>query len=111
METSIKKYKNCDLVTLSGRVDSSTAPDLTKILDSLTGDSRYKIILDMSDLEYMSSAGFRTLLSSQRECKRFNRGEILLASVPQIVKEALDLTGFDELFEIFDNGADAVNSF
>jgi anti-sigma B factor antagonist len=84
---------------------------LTEALEGITDDGRYKIVLDMSDLEYMSSAGFRALLSSQRVCKRYNRGEIVLAVVPQRVQEALELAGFTELFKTFDDAVDAVGSF
>ena len=111
MEITTKQFKSCDMLTVSGRVDSSTAPQLAEALESITGNGRYKIVLDMNALEYMSSAGFRALLSNQRECKRYNRGEIVLASVPQRVQEALELAGFTELFKSFDESVEAVGSF
>jgi anti-sigma B factor antagonist len=111
MEISTKKFKSCDMVIVTGRVDSSTAPQLTETLENITNEGRYKIVLDMTDLEYMSSAGFRALLSSQRECKRYNRGEIVLAVVPQRVQEALELAGFTELFKTFADTVEAVGSF
>jgi anti-sigma B factor antagonist len=65
----------------------------------------------MTGLEYMSSAGFRALLSSQRVCKRYNRGEIVLAVVPERVQEALELAGFTELFKTYGDTVEAVGSF
>jgi anti-sigma B factor antagonist len=111
MEITTKQFKSCDMLVINGRVDSSTAPQLAEALEGVTGDSRYKIVLDMSGLEYMSSAGFRALLSSQRTCKRYNRGEIVLASVPERVQEALELAGFTELFKTFQNAVEAVGNF
>jgi anti-sigma B factor antagonist len=111
MEITIKNFKSSDMVVVKGRVDSSTAPQLTEALESITDDGRFKIVLDMSDLEYMSSAGFRALLSSQRVCKRYNRGEIVLANVPERVKEALELAGFTELFKTFGDSVEAVGNF
>ena len=111
MEITTKRFKSCDLVAVKGRVDSSTAPKLTEALEGITGDGRYKIVLDMSGLEYMSSAGFRALLSSQRVCKRYNRGEIVLAVVPARVQDALELAGFTELFKTYDDTVEAVGSF
>jgi anti-sigma B factor antagonist len=84
---------------------------LTEALEGITSGGRFKIVLDMSGLEYMSSAGFRALLSSQRVCKRYNRGEIVLATVPERVKEALELAGFTELFKTFDDAVEAVGNF
>ena len=111
MEITTKQFKSCDMVVVSGRVDSSTAPQLTEVLEGITDSGRYKIVLDMGDLEYMSSAGFRALISIQRVCKRYNRGEIVLAAVTERIYEALELAGFTELFKTYPDAVEAVGSF
>jgi anti-sigma B factor antagonist len=111
MEISVKQYKHCDLLSVQGKVDSYTAPDLTKAIESLNDNGQFKIVLDLTELEYMSSAGFRALLIGQRNCKRYNRGEIVLASVPKKICDALELTGFTPLFRMFDDVTAAVGSF
>ncbi len=111
MEITTKEFKHCHLVSLSGRVDSATAPQFTQVMDSLINKGVYKFVIDMSGLEYMSSAGFRALLAAQRSCKRYNRGEIILATVPSRIQEALDLAGFTELFKSYPEPLEAVGSF
>ena len=111
MEISVKQYKHCDLLSVQGKVDSYTAPDLTKAIESLNDNGQFKIVLDLTELEYMSSAGFRALLIGQRNCKRYNRGEIVLASVPKKICDALELTGFTPLFRMFDDVTAAVGNF
>ena len=111
MEITTKHYKHCDLLSLKGKVDSYTAPDLTKAIETLNHDGQFKIVLDLGELEYMSSAGFRALLIGQRNCKRYNRGEMILAAVPKKIMDALELTGFTPLFRIFDDVTAAVGSF
>lgn len=111
MEITSQRFKHCDLLNVQGKVDSYTAPDLIKAIEALNNESRYKIVLDLSKLEYMSSAGFRALLIGQRNCKRYNRGEIVLASVPKKIMDAFDLTGFTPLFKIFDDLTSAVGNF
>ena len=111
MEVTTTKYKHCDLVKASGRVDSATANGLADALDAITNDGRYKIVLDLSDVDYMSSAGLRVLISTQKTCKRYNRGEVMLALVPERIYEALDLAGFVPLFNFYDNVLDAVGNF
>ncbi len=111
MEIKTQQFKRCDLLSIKGKVDSFTAPDLTKAIEALNTENRFKIILDLSKLEYMSSAGFRALLLGQRTCKRYNRGEIVLASVPKKIMDALELTGFTPLFKIFDEVTPAVGNF
>lgn len=111
MEITLQQYKHCVLIAVKGKVDSFTAPELFKAFDKANNDGKYKIVVDMTDLEYMSSAGFRTLLVGQRNCKRYNRGEIILARVPKKIKDALELTGFTPLFKIFNDVTAAVGSF
>ena len=111
METTIKEFKHCNVIEIKGRVDSSTAPQLTQTLNKITKDGHFKLVLDMSELDYMSSAGFRAMLAAQRNCKRYNRGEVVLAVVPERIREALELAGFTELFKMFDDALTAVGSF
>ena len=111
MEITVKQYKHCDLLSVQGKVDSYTAPDLTKAIESLNDNGQFKIVLDLTELEYMSSAGFRALLIGQRTSKRYNRGEIVLAGVPKKICDALELTGFTPLFRMFDDVTAAVGSF
>jgi anti-sigma B factor antagonist len=111
MEITTKKYKHCDMLSIQGKVDSYTAPDLTKAIEALNHDGQFKIVLDLASLEYMSSAGFRALLIGQRNCKRYNRGEVVLAAVPKKIMDALELTGFTPLFKVFDDVIAAVGSF
>jgi len=111
MEANVTQYKHCDLVEVNGRVDSYTAPKFAEVLEGITDEGRYKIVLDMDDVDYMSSAGLRVLISTQKTCKRYNRGEVILARVPERIYEALDLAGFVPLFKFFDNVTDAVGYF
>jgi anti-sigma B factor antagonist len=111
MEVTTKQFKHCDLVTIVGRVDSSTAPKLSEALDAIANEGRFKIVIDMADLEYMSSAGFRGLIAAQRNSKRYNRGEVVLVNVPANIHAALELAGFTTLFRIFQDVTTAVGSF
>ncbi|MGC8856557.1 MAG: STAS domain-containing protein [Anaerolineae bacterium] len=111
METTTKQFKHCDMISVKGRVDSATAPQFAQALETITSNGRFKIVVDMSELEYMSSAGFRALLACQRTCRRYNRGEVVLAAVPEHIREALELAGFNELFKTFDDPLTAVGYF
>jgi len=111
METSTQEFKHCDLIKVTGRVDSSTASAFSKTLEKANEAGQFKIAIDMSELEYMSSAGFRALLASQRNCKRYNRGELVLVAVPDRIRDALELAGFTELFKTFEDTITAVGSF
>jgi len=111
MVTTTQEFKHCHLIKVTGRVDSSTATAFSQALEKANEAGQFKIVVDMSELEYMSSAGFRALLSSQRNCKRYNRGEVVLVAIPERIREALELAGFTELFKTFDDTVAAVGSF
>ncbi len=111
MEISVQEFKHCDLIAIKGRVDSATAPQLAQALETANENGKYKLVIDMVGLEYMSSAGFRALLAAQRNCKKYNRGEVVLSNVPDRINEALELAGFTELFKSFDDNLTAVGHF
>jgi anti-sigma B factor antagonist len=111
MEITSQELKHCDLIKVIGRVDSSTAPDFSHALDKSNQAGQFNIVIDMSELEYMSSAGFRALIASQKNCKHYNRGELVLVAVPDRIRDALELAGFTELFKVFNDSVTAVGSF
>ncbi|UCC89350.1 MAG: STAS domain-containing protein [Anaerolineales bacterium] len=111
LEVVTNQFKRCDLVKASGRVDSHTAPQLADTFEAINEAGRFKIVFDMSGVEYISSAGLRVMINVQKTCKRWNRGELVLAGVPEHIHGTLDLTGFVPLFKIFDDDAEAVGSF
>jgi anti-sigma B factor antagonist len=111
MEITVQEFKHCDMISIKGRVDSATAPQLAQALEAANEGGKYKLVVNMDGLEYMSSAGFRALLAAQRNCKRYNRGEVVLAVVPVRIREALELAGFTELFKTFDDTLAAVGHF
>lgn len=111
MDISTSQYKRCDVVKAAGRIDGSTAPQLEEAMKSVMDAGRYKIILDMSDINFMSSAGWWVLIRTQKNCKRFNRGELVLACIDDKIRSSLDLVGMGHYFRIFDNVTSAVGNF
>lgn len=111
MEITTTQYKHCDLVKAKGRVDSYTAPQLADAFNQIMDSGRYKIVFDMSSLDFLSSAGLRVLINTQKNCKRYNRGELVLVQIPENIYAALDLAGFIPLFKIQDDVLAAIGSF
>jgi anti-sigma B factor antagonist len=111
MEVTTEKFKRCDLVKATGRIDSKTAPQLANAFESITEDNRFKIVFDMSGVEFVSSAGLRVMISVQKTCKRWNRGELVLAGVSPKIHDVMDLAGFVPLFKFHEESIEAVGSF
>ena len=111
MEVTSTKFKHCDLISVQGRIDSATAPQLAEAFNVITEEGRFRFVLDLKGVEFLSSAGLRVMINNQKTCKRYNRGEIVLAEVPENIYKSLDLAGFTTLFKIFDNVVTAVGNF
>ncbi len=111
MKIKSSALKRCDLIEVSGRIDSSNADELMAAMKKVQGDGRYKIVLDLSQLDFMSSKGWWALIQAQKASKRYNRGEVVLAAVPQAIESALDLVGINKLFKLYKDPIEAVGSF
>jgi anti-sigma B factor antagonist len=111
VKITTKEYKRVDLVAVEGRVDSSTAPQLEKALQKIIDAGRYRIVVDLSGTDFMSSAGLRVLLSALKQVRRFNRGDLRLAAMSSKVKKAFELAGLTVVFQFHDDSVDAVASF
>jgi anti-sigma B factor antagonist len=111
MPINTTQYKRVDLVEVTGRIDSNTAADLEAAFEAITSEDRYRIVVDMQNLEYISSRGLRALISTLKATRRWNRGDLRLCNVPERILGVLDLAGLTPLFKMYDSAVDAVGSF
>lgn len=92
-----KKEGTALTVTLTGRLDTTTAPELEKALqESLPGVESLAFVLD--GLEYISSAGLRVLLSAQKVMNR--QGKMVVRGANETIREVFDITGFSDIMTI-----------
>lgn len=110
MEVTVQKFNRVDLVKINGRVDSSTAPQLGEALNEQFGSGTNNLVLDLADVDYMSSAGLREMVAALKKAKQ-SGGDLRLCTPSERVLEVLDLAGLDSIFQIFDDQVAAVGSF
>lgn len=84
-------------ITLAGRLDTTTAPELEKQLNAAL-DGITALIFDMAALEYISSAGLRVLLSAQKIMNR--QGKMKVLHVNETILEIFEVTGFTDILTI-----------
>jgi anti-sigma B factor antagonist len=96
---TIEKNLENDKLTLclSGRLDTTTAPELENELNRDLPAVR-ELVLDMDNLEYISSAGLRVLLSAQKIMNK--QGSMRLTGVRDVIMDIFEVTGFDEILTI-----------
>jgi len=112
MEIKTEAMKRCELVTVSGRIDSTTAPKLEEVLLGLIGSGQKNMVVNLKDTEYISSAGLKGLLSALMKVrKKIPSGDVVISEIQPRLKESFELVGFDRLFKFFDTDIQAVGSF
>ena len=84
-------------VTLAGRLDTTTAPELEKELKTSL-DGVTALTIDMTELEYISSAGLRVLLSAQKVMNK--QGSMVVCNVQEDIQEIFEVTGFVDILTI-----------
>ena len=96
---SIEKSANATElnVKLTGRLDTTTSPELEKELKASL-DGITTLVIDMTGLEYISSAGLRVLLSAQKSMNR--QGEMKIKHVNETIMEIFEVTGFTDILTI-----------
>jgi|WetSurMetagenome_2_1015567.scaffolds.fasta_scaffold607287_2 stage II sporulation protein AA (anti-sigma F factor antagonist) len=103
------KKETALVVSMTGRMDAVTAPDYEKKIGDLMSVGENDFIIDFSDLEYISSAGLRALLSTSRRIKE-NNGRIHLSNITGNVREVFDMSGFGSIFIIYDSNDQALDA-
>ncbi len=103
-------FGDVELLRLEGKMDVNSAPQLLEILDSLIASNVKSIVLDMGEIDYVSSYGLGVLSSTLNNLHK-KGGNLKLASVQAEVKTLFGIVGLSSRFEIFDNHEDAVKSF
>ena len=109
MDFKVTEYKRACVVMGLGRIDSAVAPDIERVLTDLI-DKNKAIIIDMSDIDFVSSAGWWSIIRVQKELKKSDKGNLTLVGLNQNVRESMDLIGILPYFTVYDELVDAIGS-
>ena len=97
MTIEIKRNAEETVIELAGRLDTTTAPALDKIINEDIADTK-KLVFDLKEIEYISSAGLRVLLSAQKKMQKI--GCMKVTNVCEEVMEVFEMTGFADILTI-----------
>ncbi len=98
------------LVEVTGSVDAYTAPTLDKTLNDVLTEGHSRLLLDASQIGFMSSAGLRALTSAQREARQLG-GEVRLFGLSAQVRRVFEMSGLDQLFCVADTREQAMEGW
>lgn len=110
IEINVSRQEQVTLVEVSGRVDSMNANQFGSALTEQIDDGKANLVLDLSSVEYMSSAGLREIVTSLKKAKRA-QGDLRLAQPSDRVREVLEMAGLDSIFRIYPSQGEALGSY
>jgi anti-anti-sigma factor len=109
----ISKYiprDNIMVLEINGEVDAYTAQILNKTLIDLLGQGQLRIVMDVSKMRFISSAGIRAILYAHKEAVQVG-GELRLAGPTDQIRRIFEIAGFLELFKITDELQESINNW
>ena len=110
METEVKHENNITTVSIKGSVDALTAAEVTKTINNQIADDHVNLVIDLTGLVFMSSAGLRALLGAVKE-SRSHGGDLRIVSTNLGIDKVLKMSGFHNIAKVFTSQADALASF
>lgn len=99
MEVNITKENNLVTAALIGRLDTPASQEITPKMEALKTDAKGTIVLDCSQLTYISSSGLRIFLSLRKAAAE-KGGKVIVKSISNDIRSVFMMTGFLNLFEI-----------
>jgi anti-anti-sigma factor len=102
MEISIRQQAQALVVVVKGRIDAASAPTFESTLADHMAAGASRVVVDCGALEYISSAGLRSLLSTAKTLRTRN-GELVFAGIKDMVREVFEITGFVTMLTIYDS--------
>jgi anti-anti-sigma factor len=107
MEFAQERAGDVLIVRMSGRLDSNTAQPAEDSFSRVLGEGPPRLAVDLSKLEYISSAGLRVLLVVAKKVQQA-KGKVVLFGLGRNVREVFSISGFDQIFSIEPDAAAAV---
>lgn len=99
MEIKHTNQNGIDFIQPKGRIDTITSSDFDQSLQAILQKTPFHVVIDFSDVPYISSAGLRVLVKTS-QIAQSNNSQLVLTQLNESVQEVLDITGFTELFTI-----------
>ncbi len=107
MEISTTSKDNATLLSLNGRIDTATAPELEQAINKVIDGGQRKVLLDFERVTYISSGGLRVLLATAKKLKNPGDKFGICALSPEVLK-ILKLAGFTSIFSIYASEGEAL---
>ncbi len=108
MQISTRTSNDVQIVAIAGSLDSTTSPEAKKAIDAVLAGAR-KVVLDFTELDYISSAGLRVLLGAAKQL-RVAGGALRIFGLNQSVREVFEISGFSAILTVYPSESEALGA-
>ena len=105
-----EQHRQALIISLAGSFDALTADEARSAIGMQIGEGRQQIVLDLSQVEFMSSAGLRAILAALKEARQHG-GDLRLAAAQPGVEKILKISGFTSILKAYPSVDEALSSF
>ncbi|MCB1113884.1 MAG: STAS domain-containing protein [Chlamydiia bacterium] len=105
-----EKKGKVQVLQLQGRLDAVTTPDTERKVLDIIDSGEYNLLLNFKQVEYISSAGMRMLLSAAKKAKSYS-GKLILSDINGPVLDVLKMSGFEHVLDLVKTEQDAIDKF
>jgi anti-sigma B factor antagonist len=110
MEVSVKEVNEISVMTFEGNLDTNTAPQAQEQIDKVIDGGSAKVLINFGDLNYISSAGLRVLLTTAKKLKALS-GDLKICGLNETVQEVFDISGFSSILSVVSTEEEALAAF
>ena len=108
MEATVEEKGDVVVIRVKGRLDAASSPQLEKKILSIIEAGHFKLMLNMAEVDYLSSAGMRLMLSVSKKLKHLE-GKVVACSLNDDVVEVIKMAGFQQVLEIYPSEEEGLN--
>jgi anti-sigma B factor antagonist len=110
VEITTNEYRRVAVVSVSGRIDTSTSTQFEEVIKDLIDNGHFNLVLDFNDVDFLSSSGLRIMVTTRKKLREMG-GDVVLANPSQRAADSVEIAGLDKLFQSYTNREEAIGSF
>jgi anti-sigma B factor antagonist len=110
MNITISQEANLTVIRIAGSIDSLTCDEAQAFFDKQINNTQKCLVIDLNQVDYLSSAGLRVLISALKNARQ-RGGDLYLGGLQDNVRQVLNLAGFASIFKIFSTVEEARDAF
>ncbi len=110
MDVTVEEKGEIIIMRVKGRLDAASSPQLEQRINSIIDGGHFKLVLNFSDVDYLSSAGMRLMLAISKKLRHLE-GKVVACSLSDDVMEVIKMAGFNQVIEFYPSEQESLSHF